>query len=91
MQFSLSSILVTLAVVSSATAAVREGTTKRSADTTEGECNGTSCQVGFDNFECNKGSCAGPKGGDGKRCTVVDNPDGSTTSWCPGCSDPNLC
>ncbi|OTA52609.1 hypothetical protein K449DRAFT_230197 [Hypoxylon sp. EC38] len=88
MQFNLSSILVTLAFISSATAAVREGTTKR---TTTGDCNGTSCQVGFDNFECNRGSCTGSSGGDGKRCTVVDNPDGSTTAWCPGCGDSNLC
>ncbi|KAK4870032.1 hypothetical protein LT330_005756 [Penicillium expansum] len=33
-----------------------------------GVCNGSSCKVGGINKRCVKGSCAGPKGGDGKHC-----------------------
>ncbi|KAI1378426.1 hypothetical protein F4677DRAFT_443638 [Hypoxylon crocopeplum] len=90
MQFSLSSLLVALAVVSSAAATPASGA-KRGTATSDGECNGTSCQVGFDNFECNKGSCTGPGGGDGAYCTVVDRQDGTRVTYCPGCGDPNFC
>ncbi|KAI1487310.1 hypothetical protein F5X96DRAFT_672776 [Biscogniauxia mediterranea] len=39
-----------------------------------------------------KGGCVGNGGGDGKRCTVVDNPDKTRSTFCPvGCPDPNLC
>ncbi|KAI1172735.1 hypothetical protein F4777DRAFT_581688 [Nemania sp. FL0916] len=79
MQFTLFSI-VALAALATASPA-----------TTSGGCNGTSCKVGFVNYECNKGSCVGAGGGDGAKCTVVDNDDGSVTSWCPGCGDSNLC
>ncbi|KAI2636521.1 hypothetical protein GGS26DRAFT_589130 [Hypomontagnella submonticulosa] len=92
MQFNFSTILVALTVASSVTATPTRGNTpERDTETSSGECNGTSCQVGFDNFECNRGSCAGPDGGDGKFCTVVDNQDGSRTTFCPGCKDQNLC
>ncbi|KAI3325504.1 hypothetical protein HD806DRAFT_490494 [Xylariaceae sp. AK1471] len=94
MRFSLIPIIAVLASVSVAVPtadgkSVREE--KRNTETKGGDCNGTSCQVVFANFLCNVGSCVGPGGGDGARCTVVDYPDGSRTTFCPGCGDSNLC
>ncbi|KAI2468960.1 hypothetical protein F4781DRAFT_431793 [Annulohypoxylon bovei var. microspora] len=92
MRFTLSSVLLALAVVSSAAASPTDKeATKRSTATSGGECNGTSCRVGFDNIKCNKGSCAGSQGGDGSRCTVVDYDNGSRTAFCPGCGNDDLC
>ncbi|KAI0014776.1 hypothetical protein F4780DRAFT_784797 [Xylariomycetidae sp. FL0641] len=91
MQFSVLSIITLAAVAAAAPSGSgsRTGTQKR---TTSGGCNGTSCKVGFVNYECNEGSCVGEGGGDGADCTVVDNDDGSTTAFCPvGCPDDNLC
>ncbi|KAI5925798.1 hypothetical protein F4810DRAFT_34220 [Camillea tinctor] len=92
MQFSFTTVLFALMATAAVAAPSKEAAEKRSAQTQTGECNGTSCRVGFENYECNKGSCVGNGGGDGKRCTVVDNADGTRTSWCPvGCPDNNLC
>ncbi|KAI1636007.1 hypothetical protein F4809DRAFT_641991 [Biscogniauxia mediterranea] len=92
MQFSLSTILVALMATAAVAAPSQEAAEKRSAETKGGKCNGTSCRVGLSNYRCNRGSCVGNGGGDGKRCTVVDNPDKTRTAFCPvGCPDPNLC
>ncbi|KAI0206530.1 hypothetical protein F4808DRAFT_407760 [Astrocystis sublimbata] len=94
MRFSMISVVAILASLSAAAPALEEksvGEAKRAPNTQGGSCNGTSCKVVFANFLCNVGSCVGPGGGDGARCTVVDNTDGSRTTFCPGCGDSNLC
>ncbi|KAI1393316.1 uncharacterized protein F4822DRAFT_8255 [Hypoxylon trugodes] len=91
MQFSLSSLLIALTIASSVAATPTGEATKREAQTGRGDCNGTSCQIVFANFECNVGSCAGSQGGDGKPCSVIDNSDGTRTTYCPGCGDPEKC
>ncbi|GFN20023.1 uncharacterized protein AtWU_09828 [Aspergillus tubingensis] len=49
-----------------------------------GGCNGTSCQIGFNNYPCDEGSCTAQSGGgDGKDCW--DNNYGGTRHVvCPG-------
>ncbi|KAI0887608.1 uncharacterized protein GGS22DRAFT_186440 [Annulohypoxylon maeteangense] len=90
MRFTLSSVLIALAVTS-AVASPADSGEKRSAASKFGTCNGTSCRVGFYNKVCGSGSCAGPQGGDGKPCSIVDYPNGSNKAFCPGCGDSSLC
>ncbi|RYP48126.1 hypothetical protein DL768_005923 [Monosporascus sp. mg162] len=88
MRFNLVSTIAVLAAV--AVAAPSGGSYKQKR--TDGTCNGTSCRVGFENYECNLGSCVGEGGGDGTFCTVLDLQDGTRRTYCPvGCPDPGLC
>ncbi|XDG01014.1 hypothetical protein ABKA04_000629 [Annulohypoxylon sp. FPYF3050] len=91
MRFTISSIIIALAVASAAASPTENDAVKRDAATKSGRCNGTSCQVGLYNLRCTAGSCGGPQGGDGKHCTIVDYADGSNKAFCPGCGDANLC
>ncbi|KAI1213191.1 uncharacterized protein F4807DRAFT_457278 [Annulohypoxylon truncatum] len=91
MRFTLSSVLIALAVVSAVASPTGNEVDKRSTATKPGRCNGTSCQVGLYNLACRSGSCTGPGGGDGAHCTIVDYENGSNEAFCPGCSNPSLC
>ncbi|GKZ40533.1 hypothetical protein AbraIFM66951_000302 [Aspergillus brasiliensis] len=49
-----------------------------------GDCNGTSCQIGFENFSCDEGSCTAQSGGgDGTPCWD-SNYNGEPNIVCPG-------
>ncbi|KAI1454926.1 hypothetical protein F4805DRAFT_437979 [Annulohypoxylon moriforme] len=91
MRFTLSSVLIALAVTSVAASPAGKEETKRATASKYGECNGTSCRVGFYQKVCERGSCAGPQGGDGKRCSIVDYPGDRNEAFCPGCGDSKLC
>ncbi|KAI1390552.1 uncharacterized protein F4822DRAFT_426399 [Hypoxylon trugodes] len=90
MQFSLSSVLVAFAVVSSVVATPTGGDEASSAPqkrAQNGVCNGTSCKLQFVNYACTRGTCVGDGAGDGAWCTVEEG----GAANCPHCGDASLC
>ncbi|OBS16611.1 hypothetical protein FPOA_12773 [Fusarium poae] len=75
-------VLVTGASVAFASPVSEPNTKLKARQYTYGECNGTSCRVGFSNFSCDVGKCTKQSGGgDGKSCWHDER---DYKVYCPG-------
>ncbi|KAK8092169.1 uncharacterized protein PG998_015182 [Apiospora kogelbergensis] len=85
-------VIAAIASTSAVCALPASGTTKAKIEDKratqedyDGECNGTSCYLFFQNIACTQGtSTAQSGGGDGKTCRVHDFGNGNAYAICPG-------